>query len=348
MYILEVIKPMAENYIQLTSSEIASIWTSYMNNSMSIQFMNYMLSTVEDTEVRSIIEKGLNVSTEHLLHITEVFNKENIPLPNGFSNSDVNLNAPRLFTDTFMITYLNHMAKAGMLGISGFLSMCARTDVRKIFKEVLHQTTDLYDESSEILLKKGLYVRSPYIDYPRQKDFIDSKSYLSGLNPFTNKRPLNVIEISHLYLNIQTNMIGAKLSISFAQCSPRKEVQKLMLQGKDISEKHVKIFTASLIDNNTQSPVPSDVSVTNSTAQVFSDKLIVFHQGLLTAAGTGNYATAAAASQRSDLILNYERLSLEIAQYAKDLAYLMIQNEWLEQPPGTMDVEKLARQKNEN
>lgn len=118
-----------------------------------------------------------------------------------------------------------------------------------------------------------------------------------------------------------------------------------MLQGKAISVKHIKIFTDALLDNNTQSPVSSDVSITNTTAEIFSDKLIMFHMGLLTAAGTGNYSTAAAASQRDDLILTYERLSVEIGQYAKDIANLMIKNEWLEQPPGTFDKEKLSRDK---
>jgi hypothetical protein len=339
---------MAEAKIDLTSSEIASLWTAYMNNSMSIQFLNYFLKTVEDSDVRSIIEKGHSISAELLAQITKLFEQENIPIPSGFSDSDVNLNAPRLYTDSFILSYINHMSKAGMLGYSGFLSMSARRDIRKLFKNALHMTSDLYDESSEVLLHKGLYIRSPFIDYPKQKDFVDSKKYLSGLNPFSNKRPLNAIELSHLNMNTQNNLIGAKLSISFAQSSPRKEVQKLMLQGKDISEKHVKIFTGVLLDNNTQSPVSADVSITNSTAEVFSDKLIMFHMGLLTAAGTGNYAAAASASQRSDLILNYERLSLEIGQYAKDIAYLMIQNEWLEQPPGTMDKVKLAYQKKQN
>ncbi|MGG3913364.1 DUF3231 family protein [Rossellomorea vietnamensis] len=334
--------------IKITSSEIASLWTAYLNNSMSIQFLNYFLSTVEDAEVKSIIESGRSLSIEVFNHIAEVFQQENIPLPYGFSDSDVNLNAPRLFSDEFIISYINHMSKAGMLGYTGFLSMSARKDIRKLFKNALYETSDLYDESSEVLLNKGLYVRSPYIDYPQQKDFVDSKKYLSGLNPFSNKRPLNAIELSHLNINIQNNLIGAKLSIAFAQSSPRKEVIKLMLQGKDISEKHLKIFSKVLLDNNTQSPISSDVSVTNSTTQVFSDKIILFHHGLLTASGTGNYATSAAASQRSDLVLNYERLSIEIAQYAKDLAYLMIQNEWLEQPPGTLDKVKLAQQKKQN
>ena len=89
-------------------------------------------------------------------------------------------------------------------------------------------------------------------------------------------------------------------------------------------------------------------TITDSTTPPFSDKLIMFHMALLSSAGIGNYATSAAASQRSDLLLNYERLSLEIAQYAKDGADIMIQNEWLEQPPGTMDKEQLAKDKNKN
>lgn len=44
--------------------------------------------------------------------------------------------------------------------------------------------------------------------------------------------------------------------------------------------------------------------------------------------------------------MNYERLSLKIAQYAKDGADIMIQNEWLEQPPGTKDKAQLAKKKN--
>ncbi|WP_433956839.1 DUF3231 family protein [Cytobacillus horneckiae] len=339
---------MQESRIDLTSSEIASLWTSYNNNSMSIQILSYLLSTVEDADIKTMIEIGHSISDHHLEQIEAILQAEKIPVPTGFSASDVNLNAPRLYTDHFMLNYVNHMSKAGMLGYSGFLSLSAREDIRKFFKDTLIKTSELFDESAALLLQKGLYVRAPFIDYPKQKDFVDSKSYFKGLNPFSNKRPLNAVEISHLHLNFQNNIVGIKLATSFAQSSPRKEVQKLLLRGKEISEKHVKVFSDTLIKNNIQSPVNADSSITNSTAQVFSDKLVMFHMGMLTAAGTGNYATAAAASQRNDLILNYERLSLEIAQYAKDIANLMIDNEWLEQPPGTMDKEQLIYQKKQN
>jgi hypothetical protein len=71
----------------------------------------------------------------------------------------------------------------------------------------------------------------------------------------------------------------------------------------------------------------------------------MFHMGMLSATGTGNYATAASASQRTDLVINYERLSLEVAQYAKDGADIMIKNKWMEQPPTTLDKEQLVKKK---
>ena len=97
-----------------------------------------------------------------------------------------------------------------------------------------------------------------------------------------------------------------------------------MLRGAEISEKHVQIFGKALLENHIQPPVPHDIAISDLTTPVFSDRLAMFQMSFLSAAGTGNYATAAAASQRSDLVINYERLSLEIGQYAKDGADIMI------------------------
>ncbi len=127
-----------------------------------------------------------------------------------------------------------------------------------------------------------------------------------------------------------------------------KEIQEYMIRGKEISQKHIKIFSSTLIDDNIQVPMSSDVCITDSTIPPFSDKLVMFHMALLSTAGAGNYATAASASQRSDLIWNYERLSLEIARFAKAGADIMIKNNWLEQPPGTVDKEQLTKEIEQN
>jgi len=59
--------------------------------------------------------------------------------------------------------------------------------------------------------------RPPYIEVPKETDYVDTKKYMSGLNPFSETRPLNAVEISHLYLNVMTNTIGVKLCLAFAQ-----------------------------------------------------------------------------------------------------------------------------------
>ena len=66
--------------------------------------------------------------------------------------------------------------------------MSARKDIRAYFIEGLNEVSNLYDTGADVSLSKGLFVRAPYIAYPTKTDFVDSKKYLSGLNPFTNQK----------------------------------------------------------------------------------------------------------------------------------------------------------------
>ncbi|WP_163100391.1 DUF3231 family protein [Peribacillus alkalitolerans] len=328
---------MNHSHIKLVASEIAVLWTAYMNDSMSKCVLGFMLQYIEDTEIKKSVKSAYNLSVSHLEKLEAIFLKEEFAKPNGFTQRDVNMSAPCLYSDTFCLTYVNHMAKTGLLAYGGFVSMSVREDIREYFIQGLTETAVLYDKTIHIALSKGIYIKPPYIEVPNETDYIDTKKYFSGVKILNNPRPLNSVEISHLFRNVQTNAIGAKLALSFAQTSPMKEVQHNCLRGKDISDKHIKVFSKVLIDNDITVPGSPDVCISHSTTQTFSDKLIMFHMSLLNSIGMGNYATSAAASQRSDLILSYERLSIEVAQFAKDGAYLMIENNWLEQPPGTKD-----------
>jgi hypothetical protein len=329
--------------IHLTAGEITSLWTGYMNDSMAKYILDFMLKHIQDPDVKPVVQHAYDISCNHLDQLNEVFNKENYAVPNGFTEQDVNMNAPWLFTDIFCLSYVNHMAKVGMITYSGALAMCARKDIRNYFSTALSETNDLYNKSSNIAFSKGVNYRHPYIQVPNETEYVDSKKYMSGLNPFSDKRPLNAVEISHLYLNIITNAIGIKLCLAFAQTSTSKDVQDFMLRSKDISKKHIQLFTDALLQEEIEAPHIPDVAVSNSTTRTFSDKLMMFHMSLIVSAGIGNYATAGAASQRSDLMVNYERLSFEVARLAKSGADIMINHHWLEQPPGIKDRENLAR-----
>ncbi|GGE33266.1 hypothetical protein GCM10011391_09900 [Pullulanibacillus camelliae] len=330
---------------KLTSAELASLWTDFLQNTMTRCIFTYFLKDVEDKDIRNIIQSAYTFSDENAKAISEFFSSEHIPLPVGFQDKDVNLNAPRLYSDLYMLFYIENTLKAGLISSGGALALCARSDIREFFSDSLFKTTRLYNQTVDQMASKGILVRAPYIEYPNEVDQVDSHKYLSGLSLFNKKRPLNAIEIAYLHTNIQTNLLGAKLALSFAQSSAQKNVQRYMLRGANISEKHIKLFTDILINNDIQPPISSDHAITDSTTPPFSDKLMMFHMSVISALGTGNYATAAAASQRSDLIVNYERLSAEIAEFAKDGADIMINNAWLEQPPTTTDKELLAKKK---
>lgn len=336
---------MNEKNIYLTSAEIASLWTGYMNDSMVHQVMKFMLKDLKDPEIQAIVQSAYETSSRHLDQLTTIFKEDNFAMPHGFTEEDVNMDAPWLFTDIFCLTYVNHLAKVGMVTYGGFASMCTRIDVQDYFLQGLRESADLYKRSNELALSKGLNAKHPYIETPDEIDYVTNKNYLSGINPFHEKRPLNAIEISHLYQNIATNSIGMKLSLAFAQTSPLKEVQEFMLRSKEVSKKHVKLFVDTLLKEEVSASEVPDVSVSDSTTQTFSGKLLMFHMSLLMSAGIGNYATAAAASQRSDLMLNYERLSMEVSRLAKSGADIMITNNWLEQPPGIKNRGKLAKTK---
>jgi len=336
---------MNEQNINLTSSEIGSLWTGYMQDSLSKQLLAFMMQYIVDPDIKSVVQHSYNLSSTHLETLESIFEAEQYAVPNGFTEHDVNMNAPWLFTDLFCLTYVNHMARIGMPSHSEMAAVSYRKDIRNYFLQCLSEVSNLYDQSLEISLVKGVSPRHPYMEVPKETDYIDSKKYMSGLNPFSEKRPLNAIEISHLYFSVISHTIGTKLCLAFAQTSSSKEIQDFMLRAKEITQKHRKLFEDNLLEDNIEKPNLPDINISDSTTQTFSDKAMMFQASLLAATGMGSYGMAAAASQRSDLAMNYSRLSMEISRLAKSGADIMIKHNWLEQPPGVKDKEKLARNK---
>lgn len=329
----------------LTSSEIACLWTSYMQNSMSKCVMEYFLEKVKDPDIQPHVKNTYDAAVNNLNTITEMFVNEQMPIPVGFSEQDVNLNAKRLFSDTFFLQYLQQMGKIGLFTYSVYQAMAIRTDIQSFFSLAIKTVSDLNQQINETTLSKGLMVRPPYIPEPKTVEFVQGNSYFSGFSIFNEKRPLNAVEISYLYANIQTNLLGMMLSVGFSQTAQAKAVRKHMYRGSQIAQKHVKVFADILVSSNIQAPITWDAQTLDSTEPLFSDKLMMFHNDLLIGAGIGNYASSSAASLRNDLSIMYVRLSAEIAQYAKDGAKLMVENRWLEEPPQAPNRKELMHQK---
>ena len=326
---------------RITSAEMAGLWGQYMSDSAAICVLTYFLEKVKDEQVRPVLELALRSSQEHVTYLKELFEQERFPTPIGFTKQDVQLDARPLFSDVFYLQYLQFMSVLGMSASTLAIGLASRSDVVAFHKKVLSGAVHLQKLVKKVLLDKGLYIRPPYISTPIDVDFVTKQSFLGSV--VGGKRPLTAVEISHLFLNIETNLIGREMMIAFAQVAKRKEVKEYLIRGKQISTKQVTVFSDVLLDNDIPAAMTWDATATDSTDRTFSDKLIMFHVAAMAAAGVGNYGAAIAASPRKDIAIKYSRLFIEIALYAEDGANIMIDHGWLEKPPQIPDRNQLAR-----
>ncbi len=328
--------------ISFTSAEISGLWMQYVNDTVATCINSYFLEKVEDEEVRPIIEFALNTAKDNISIMQNLFNMENYPIPAGFSDQDVNLGAPKLISDSFMTMYLRNMSIIAMAASSSALGVVTRPDLVSFHKRILDAAVSLQDQTRDLMLKQGTYVRPPFISTPDKVDFVEKQHFLAGF--LGHKRSLTSIEITNLFINIQTNSIGKALITGFAQTAQNHEVKQYFSRGIELAQKHIDIFSEFLKKENLPVPQSWETAISNTTTTIFSDKLMMYHILSMVAVGIGYYGIAIGASQRRDLGLKYASLIPEIALYAEDGANIMIKNDWMEEPPQADNREQLIKE----
>lgn len=328
------------NHIKLTSAEISQLWGSYQNDTLCICMLRYFLKHVEDTEIRQLTQHALNLSQSHIPKLITMFEQADNAIPQGLTEEDVNESAPRLYSDTYVLMYIQQIGMLGMNAYSVAVATSARQDIHAYYAVGLREYIELHTMANDLLLSKGLYNRPPHIPPQEKVTFVQSNDFLQGW--FGKRRPLLSLEITNLFSNSQRNALGVATLIGFSQVAQSEEVTDYLIRGKEIAAKHVEIFGSILHEDNLSSPSIMD-TVTTSTTPPFSDKLMMSATTALIGIGIGYYGTSMATSPRRDLGATYGRLILEITKYANDGAKILIKNGWMEQPPMQADRNKLAK-----
>lgn len=331
--------------VRLTASEITQLWTQYLNDSGSICLLSYFIEKAEDEEVKPLIAYALELSQTHIQKLTLLFKEEKQAIPHGFKlEEDVDLQAPRLYSDTYVLNFLLEMATNGLTTYSAAVSSSVRADITEYYMDCLSETMELYKRSKELLLAKGLFVRSPFLPNLEDVEYVKKQGFV--WNIFGDKRPLLAAEISNLFSNLKRNELGSATLTGFSQVAQSKEVTDFFVKGIEIAKKHINLFSEKLQEGDLPAPTTWANEVTSSTARTFSDKLMMFFTSGLIGLSVGYYGTAVAQSPRVDLGIMYNRLSVEVQLYSEDGANLMIKNSWLEQPPMAPDRDELVKKRN--
>lgn len=134
---------------------------------------------IKDEQIQSIHQLALQYSQEHLEQIKAFFQSENHPIPHGFVEEDVHTDAPRLYSDEFLLFFLNTVSIHGMTSYSLAISTSVRSDIRRFFIKAHEQATELYERCTDLLSSKGLYIRPPQVPVPNEVEFAQSMSYVT-------------------------------------------------------------------------------------------------------------------------------------------------------------------------
>lgn len=329
--------------IKLTSAEIGTLWTEYVNGTMTDCVNRYMYSIIEDKSIKKIFEDAINIYAKQKQEVSQFIKNDGYPVPLGFTDSDINTNAPRLFTDIFCLQYLHIITLHGLIGHITSLSASTRRDLRNAYDSFDNDGKRMFHRTIELLLEKGKFQRDPLFYPDDGVEFVDSKDFASGL--LKTNRTLSATEIVNLSFNIKKNIMAKTLSIAFSQVAQSKEVREFLADSQDTANNQIQSLSKILQNDNLPSPSSFETEITTSHVAPFSDKLMLYHIGLLYQVGQVYHGVGLASSMRADLIMTYEKVILKNIAVVKKWFDIMVKNKWLEQPPLAPDRKEIARDK---
>lgn len=325
----------------LTAAEVSALWLQYLGDSMAICVYKYFLNTVEDKEIKAILEFALQLAENQITKIIKFFKSANFQVPIGFTEKDVNVNAPRLFSDQFLLFYSYIMSIHGLTAYGLAITNLERKDLQNYFFECTASSKELFQKIVKLAKNKPKFTSVPSIPSPDMPRFIETPGFIDNL--IGDKRPLNSSEISTLFFNSTKTGFVSSLSVAFSQVSVQEDVRNFMLKNVKLAGKDVQSFDAILQQDHLPIPEKWDNEITNSTESPFSDKLIMFHAAFLVDAALTYYGASLGSNFRTDIIANYSKVFLH-AMEAGALSYnIMVKHGWLEKQPEAIDRESLTQ-----
>ena len=215
-----------------------------------------------------------------------------------------------------------------------------RSDVSDFIVKCNVKTTELLITLNETLKNKGFLTKPPVIPIPEKVEFVQKESYFNGF--LGHVRPMQALEITHLYDNIENNATSKALLIGFGQVAKHEKVRDFMHRGKEITMKHIEACRQHLHKEDLPAPPLIDDLVENSTDAPFSDKLMMFHKIDMFSMKVRSYANALSLNGRHDIGVMYGKFLADLGIYVQDGAKIFIDEGWMEKPPHALDRDSLS------
>ena len=325
----------------LSASELGTLWMTYQQKTMVARMLDYFIEKSDDDKAKEIMGNLQNDIQLFIDKLITLFEEEKAVIPVGYTKSDVHVNAPKLYDQDFDIHFVRVMKAISMGMHSLHLCMGYRPDIMQLYIDLTAMTQKYYIQATTFLLERGTLIKPPHITMPNEVEFATNQDYLRGIKIMGDKRPLNSVEVAHLYHAIENNIVGANLIMGFAQVSQNNDIEKYFNRGKDLAKNLVKSFTKILAEDEIPVPAAEGGTITDSTTPPFSDKIMMYCTSLLCSFSLGSNAFGTSFSLRNDIPPSVFLALKDVFDYATDGAKLMVKHGWLEEPPQMIDRKKM-------
>ncbi|WP_298836373.1 DUF3231 family protein [Clostridium sp.] len=326
-----------EAKIQLTSSEIGTLWMTYLLTSSRLIAYDYFKIKTIDKEAQNILSSYITEVQNDKNKIVDIFKNEGAVIPIGFNEHDEMKESSTLYDDFFHISSLREAMKLSLGRSAVYITTSYMKEVNDVFKLTYDISNKYYMITTNYLLGKGVLSRSPYVTMPKQVTFIEDNNYMSGINPLSDKRSLNTIEVGFINEAIEANIWAMHLLTGFVQVL-KGEVKKYLTEGKELTKKIISELSAVLLQSDIQPPSTWAGKVTDSIQPPFSEKLMMYLNSLIATTALGT-----SFSMRKDLPLKLGIISKDIFKYSKKRSKIMIKYKWLEEPPQMEDRNQITK-----
>ncbi|WP_291637923.1 DUF3231 family protein [Clostridium sp.] len=332
-----------EAKIQLTSTELGRLWMTYQIKTAMLEIFKQFRESTIDVEAKDILNSSVIESQNIISEIVKIFNSQDAVIPKGFDDRDIFKDAPPLFDDIFNIMFLRQILKMNVGFSSLYLATAYMKEVQELFALDHTVSKKLYVLSTEYLLKKGVLAKPPYVTAPNKVEFIESEKYVNVINIFSDKRALNTVEIGYIYEFIDDNILGMQLKTGFAQVAQESDVNKFLIESKELSKKIITNLTSVFLQSDIQPPSTWAGKATTSIQPPFSDKLMMFVVDLISNFAVGANSLGSSFSMRSDLPFVFAKITKDLLSLSKKGGKLMIRHMWMEEPPQMEDRNQLTK-----
>jgi hypothetical protein len=330
----------ATSSIPITSSEIAYLWNTYLLNSKSKHILMYAVTQCDDEDIRSVLQFSLDLSAQSLNNVKTIFDGEKQRVPYGFSEEDVYIEAPKIYSDKLMLYILKGYATTGLSNYGVGIGLAPRQDIRKLFTEGMISTLDLSNKIDDVALEKGMYLRTPIIPVTQKVEFAQDKSIFGRL--MGHKRPLTALGIATIFNCSMAVSIAEAQFLGMAQTVETPRLRDFMSRTQKTLKEHCEVLNEILHKEDLAFPPSLKGEVLNSSKPTFSDRLSMFFcvtalVDVLTTLSIGKVGI-----MRKDVFITLSHLSDELTLLIKDGTDLMLERDWFEEMPKNIDRKDLT------